>query len=357
MITYRLSNLRKFLDDKKVNAVIINKLANVHYFSGFTGDSSALIITHKRNILVTDGRYIEQAESESPKFEIIEQTDGLWKKVSEVLAEISLISVGFEGNYLTVSEFNKLHELSPKLKLTSINLDELRQIKDETEIAKIEKACEIADKSFEEILKFIRPGIREIDIAAHLEHFMRKLGSKKPAFDTIVASGLRSTLPHGIATEKIIKPGEFVTMDFGAIYKNYNSDITRTIFVGRANEMQKKLYNSVLNAQLHGLKIIKPGISGKTADAEVRAELEKDGFEKYFIHGLGHGVGIEIHEEPRLSKKSTCEELKANMIVTDEPGVYIPNFGGVRIEDTILITDNGAKPLTKSPKNFIEINV
>ena len=356
MNSYRLSLLRTFLDEKKVNAVIITKPANLHYFSGFTGDSTVLIITRKKNILVTDGRYLEQAKIEAPKFELVEQTENLWKKVSEVLTEIGLLSVGFEGNILTVNEFDKLKELLPKLKLTSVNVDELRQIKDETEIAKIEIACEIADKAFGEIVKFIRPGLREFEVAAELEHIMRKLGSQKNAFDTIVASGVRGAMPHGIATEKIIRRGEFVTMDFGAIYKGYNSDITRTVFVGRADNKQRNLYNAVLNAQLIGLETIKPNLSGKEVDAVVRAQLEKDGFAQYFTHGLGHGVGLEIHEEPRLSKHSTCEALKANMIVTDEPGVYIPNYGGIRIEDTVLVTENGSRALTKSDKRLIEIN-
>ena len=355
MTSYRLAALRAFLDEKTVNAVLISKPANLRYFSGFTGDSTVLIITRKKNILVTDGRYIEQAKLEAPKFEIVEQTENLWKKVIEVLTEIGLLSVGFESNELRVNQYDKLKELMPNLKLTPLSLDELRQVKDETEISKIEIACEIADKAFGEIIKFIRPGLREIDVAAELEHIMRKLGSQKPAFDTIVASGLRGCLPHGIASEKIIRAGEFVTMDFGAIYSGYNSDITRTVFVGRVDERQRKLYNAVLNAQYLGLKTIKPGISGKEVDAIVRAELEKDGFEKYFTHGLGHGVGIEIHEEPRLSKHSTCEALKANMIVTDEPGVYIPNYGGIRIEDTVVVTEDGCKPLTKSPKHLIQI--
>ena len=357
MISYRLTALRAFLDEKKVNAVMITKPVNLHYFSGFTGDSTVLIITRKRNILITDGRYIEQAKIEAPKFELVEQTEGLLKKVSEVLNEIGLLSIGFEGNFLTVDELDKLKELSPKLKLTSVKVDELRQIKDDTEISKIEIACEIADKAFSEIVKFIRPGIREIEVAAELEHIMRRLGSQKAAFDTIVASGVRSALPHGIATDKVIKRGEFVTMDFGAIYKGYNSDITRTVFIGRADEKQRNLYHTVLNAQIIGLSTIKPNISGKEVDATVRTYLEKAGFAKYFTHGLGHGVGLEIHEEPRLSKLSTCEALKPNMIVTDEPGVYLPNYGGIRIEDTVLVTDKGARALTKSDKRLFEINL
>ena len=356
MVSYRLSLLRNFLDEQKIDAILISKLPNLQYFSGFTGDSTVLIITHNKNILVTDGRYIEQAKQEAPRFEVVEQTENLWQKVAEIINEIGILSVGFEGNDVTFNEYEKFKEFAPKVKLTSMNPSEIRQVKDETEIEKIETACEIADKAFSEIVKFIHAGIREIEVAVQLEYIMRKLGAKKPAFDTIVASGLRGALPHGIASEKIIKNGEFVTMDFGAVYKGYNSDITRTVFVGHASEKEQKLYNSVLRVQYLGLKTIKPGISGKDVDATVREALKKEELDKYFTHGLGHGVGLEIHEEPRLSRLSKCEALKENMIVTDEPGIYISDFGGIRIEDTVLVTENGARPLTKSPKHLIEIN-
>ena len=357
MISLRLSHLRNFLDEQKVNAALISKPENVRYFSGFTGDSTMLIITHKRNILITDGRYIEQAESEAPKFEVIRQDDGLIIKVADTLNDIGMRSIGIEGNYMTVNQRDKLleHTDKLKLKLTSIAVDELRQVKDETEIANIQRACDIADKAFDDIVKFIRPGVSEIEVAARLEHVMRQLGSFKPAFDTIVASGLRGTMPHATASNKIIKAGEFVTMDFGAIYNGYHSDITRTVFVGRADNKQRKLYETVLDAQLFALTVIKVGSLGKDIDAKVRTHFEKSGLTKYFIHGLGHGVGLEIHEEPRLSKTSTSEALKANMIVTDEPGIYIPDVGGVRIEDTVLVTDNVAIPLTHSNKKLLEL--
>ena len=355
MISYRLAALRSFMDDKKVNVFIIKNPVNLHYFSGFRGDSSVLIISHKRSILVTDGRYMEQAAKEAPKFEIVRQEEGLWKKVCETLNEIGLRSIGVEGNYITVNEFNHIKEQASKLRLTPLIPDTIRQVKDETEIANIERACEIADKAFDDIVKFIKPGLREYEVAARLEQTMRQLGSEKPAFDTIVASGIRSSMPHGRATDKVIRAGEFVTMDFGAIYNGYNSDITRTVFVGRPNEKHQRLYSAVLRAQYLGLKTIKAGLLGKDIDAVVRADLEQEGFAQFFSHGLGHGVGLEIHEEPRLSKTSTSEALKSGMIVTDEPGVYIADFGGVRIEDTVLVTDSEARPLTKSPKHLILI--
>ena len=355
MISYRLDKLRSYCDEQKVNVVLISKPANLQYFSGFTGDSTVLIISRKRQILITDNRYVEQAKSQSPNFDLIVQEDGLWKKVSEVLSEVGLNSIGIEGNFLTVNEFNKLKELLPKLNLTALKFDELRQVKDESEIEKIQRACDIADKAFEETLKFIHPGVTEMAVAAQLENVMRQLGSEKAAFDTIVASGLRGCLPHGTASEKIIRSGEFVTMDFGATFKGYHSDMTRTVFVGRADVLQRRIYNALLEAQILALPLIKDGADPKAVDEAVRIQLQKDGFAQFFTHGLGHGVGLEIHEEPRLSKNTTSKVLKTNMIVTDEPGLYIPNFGGLRIEDTVVVAEGGAILLTHSDKRLIEI--
>ena len=263
--------------------------------------------------------------------------------------------IGFEGNFFTFDEYEKLKEKIPDVELKSVEINSLRQIKDAAEIFCIRRACEIADKSFAEILKFIKAGVREFEVAAELEHIMRKFGAERAAFDTIVASGIRGSLPHGRATDKIISEGEFVTLDFGAVFNGYHSDMTRTICVGRASNRQREIYNAVLDAQLYALEVIKVGDGGKAIDEKVRERLKNSGYGENFVHGLGHSLGLEIHEEPRLSPRSTCESLEENMIVTDEPGVYIPNFGGVRIEDTVLVTANGAETLTKSPKNLLEI--
>jgi len=355
MIRLRLAALYKLMDEQKINVMIVKKPVNVHYLSGFRGDSTILIITRKRKILITDARYTEQAKVQAPDFELVKQEEGLFKRTAEILNELGLRSTGFEGSVITCDEHKKLKELAPKLKLKSVKLDELRQVKTEEEISNIRQACAIADKAFEHIVNFIKPGMTEIEVAARLEYVMRQLGSEKAAFDTIVASGLRGCYPHGRASNKKIARGEFVTMDFGAVYNGYNSDITRTICIGRADDRQRHIYNSLLKAQEFALTKIRIGAAGKAVDEAVRAELEKDGFAQFFNHGLGHGVGLEIHEEPRLSKTSTCEALKQNMIVTDEPGVYIPNFGGLRIEDTVLVTDGDAEPLTKCSKKLIEI--
>lgn len=351
----RLINLYEKMSAEEVDALLITKIPNVNYFSGFSGDSSALLIGKNFRKLITDGRYTEQAIIQAKNFTLVEQTEGLYKKIVDEIKISGCKKIGFEGLVMTVAHHSYLKKELADVEFKSVELDTLRQVKDATEIENIRKACKIADDAFVKILEVIRPGVREIDIAAELEYFMRKLGSEKPAFTTIVASGWRGSLPHGTATDKKICAGELVTMDFGAIYNGYCSDITRTICVGRASDEQKKIYNLVLDAQLYGLEIITAGKGGKEIDAAVRERLDNAGYGRFFVHGLGHGVGLEIHEEPRLSKLSKCEKLLPNMIVTDEPGIYIENFGGVRIEDTVLVTSGKAQVLTRSPKTLIEL--
>lgn len=353
--TARLENLCKKISAENLDAVLITKTANLFYFSGFRGDSSVLLIAKNFCKLITDGRYFEQAQNQTKNFEIIKHDDGLFKKTSEIIKNLGVQKIGFEGGNITFKQYNALREELPNVEFKSIEVDSLRQIKDAAEIFLIRRACEIADKVFAEILNFIKIGVTENEIAAELEYLMRKFGAEKNSFDTIVASGVRGSLPHGTASEKKICANELITMDFGAIFGGYCSDMTRTICVGRASDEWRKIYENVLTAQLHGLEIIKIGVSGKSADEAVRNKLKDFGLDKYFSHSLGHSLGIEIHEEPRLSPLSKCERLEKNMLVTDEPGIYIPNVGGIRIEDTVLITDNGAETLTKSPKNLIEL--
>ena len=351
----RIANLYEKLFAEEVDALLITKVPNVTYFSGFQGDSSALFIGRNFLKLITDGRYREQAITQAKNFTLVEQTEGLYKKIVDEIKLSGCKKIGFEGLVMTVAQNSYLKKELEGVEFKSVELDTLRQIKDAAEISQILKACEIADAAFKKILEVIKPGVREIEVAADLEYFMRRLGSEQAAFTTIVASGWRGSLPHGIATDKKICAGELVTMDFGATFNGYCSDITRTICVGKALEDQKKIYNAVLDAQLYGLEIITAGTGGKAIDEAVRERLKISGYGDFFVHGLGHGVGLEIHEEPRLSKLSKCEKLLPNMIVTDEPGVYIENFGGVRIEDTVRVTSGKAQPLTRSPKNLIEL--
>lgn len=351
----RLEKLLQKISDVQVDSVLIRKPENLFYFSGFNGDSSVLFVSKNFRKLITDGRYTEQAESQAKNFEVIKQTEGLFTKLADEIKNCGVKSIGFEGKFFTFDEHASLKEKIPNIELKSVDVDSLRQIKDAAEISFIKRACEIADKAFAQILNFIKAGMREYEVAAEMEYLMRKFGSERAAFDTIVASGVRGSLPHGRATDKIICNGELVTMDFGAVVNGYHSDITRTICVGKASDKQREIYNAVLNAQMYGLEIIKVGVGGKAIDEKVRERLKSFGYGDYFTHSLGHSLGLNIHEEPRLSPLSTCERLEVNMLVTDEPGVYIPNFGGVRIEDTVLVTQYGALPLTKSPKKLLEI--
>ena len=358
MYRERLIRLRKYLREQGLDGVVVSKLENLHYFSGFTGDDSMLVIGMNTAQLVTDFRYVEQAAEEAPDFQVKKQEKGLLKRVAEIINEDGLSKVGFEGGSLCYDWHRKIAGQLHDVDFThSVSLDSLRQVKSQEELACIRRAMEIGDEAFEYILTYIRPGISELDVAAALENCMRQKGSQRPSFDTIVASGKRGSLPHGTATEKLINVGEFVTMDYGAVYKGYHSDMTRTVCMGRADEKQRHVYSTVLKAQELGVSLVQPGASGKEVDRLVRQQIAEAGYGRYFGHGLGHSVGLEIHEEPRLSPSSTCEALAENMLVTVEPGIYIPDWGGVRIEDTVVVKEGGCEILTHSPKELIELGV
>ena len=351
----RIERLRTLLSERELDAVLVTKEVNLHYFSGFCGDSTVLIVTADHLTLVTDSRYTEQAAEEASAFEVVEQTGGLYQKAAALLKEYRVKTVGFEGNVLTYSAYMQLKELLAGIAFeTALNLDVLRQVKDADEIACIRRACEMADAAFAHIVTYIRPGMTERAVAAEMEDYMRRMGSERPAFRTILASGVRGSLPHGTATDKEIALGELVTMDFGAVYRGYHSDITRTICIGHADERQKECYDAVLTAQKTALAAIRPGVTGVAVDEAARNILRKYNLNQYFGHGLGHSLGLEIHEEPRLSKFGK-DTMRTNMLITDEPGVYIPGWGGIRIEDTVLVTETAGEPLTHAPKEFIEI--
>ena len=351
----RIARLRALLSENLVDALLVTKEENVHYFSGFRGDSTALLVTPERLLLVTDSRYTEQAAVQAALYEVVEQRDGVYQKVAELAADVGVVSLAFEGGVLVYNHVVKLRGFLGDIPLdTPLNLDSLRQVKDGDEIALIRRACKIADAGFAHIIAYIEPGMTELEVAAELEHYMRTLGSERPAFQTIIASGVRGSLPHGVASDKVIARGELVTMDFGAVCAGYHSDITRTICVGRADARQSELYDAVLTAQQRALAALRPGVTGIEVDRVARDYLAEHNLNQYFGHGLGHSLGLEIHEEPRLSKAGK-DVLQPNMLITDEPGVYIPSWGGIRIEDTVLITVDGAEPLTRAPKEFIEI--
>lgn len=353
-VEHRIARLREQIRDERSQAALISKLENLRYFSGFTGDDALLLVTLDTCVFITDFRYTEQAAAETSA-QIVEQKEGLYQSAIKEIQALGISQLSFETGALLHRDYKKLADSLSSVVLLDSNFDALRQIKEAEEIACVREAVRISDLAFNEVLKYIRPKLSEIDVAAYLEQVMRVNGSERPAFATIVASGIRGSLPHGIATEKLLESGEFVTMDFGAVYRGYHSDITRTIVLGTASPWQRDAYDAVYEAQRLGEEAVRPGVRGTFPDKIAREYLMKRGYGAYFGHGLGHSLGLEIHEEPRLSPMSRCDALRPNMLVTVEPGVYIPRQGGLRIEDTVLITEVGCEPLTQADKRLIEL--
>lgn len=349
-----LKRLRDSMKNMKFDAVLITKPENRRYISGFTGTSGIAVITLENAWFITDFRYKDQAVTECKGFEILLHTPE--KTVYDILNELSIKRIAFEDEHMTVNAYNTYKSNMPNVEFMPINqlVEGLRLQKTDDEIEAIRKSASITDAAFNHILTFVKVGMVEKEVALELEMFMKKQGASALSFDIIVASGWRSSLPHGRASEKVIEAGDFVTMDFGCVYNGYCSDMTRTIVMGKANDKQKTIYSTVLKAQEAALNAIKPGISGKEADKVARDIITEEGFGEYFGHGLGHGVGLEVHEAPRLAPIGE-KILEKNMVVTDEPGIYIPEFGGVRIEDLIVVTEDGCERLSTSPKHLIEI--
>ncbi len=349
---------RQILEQAKVDAYLVTDPMNMRYISGFRGGEGVLYISPSRKVLVTDSRYTEQAGKESD-FTVIEENAGHKRFVilAECIDADKAEVVGFEDASMRVNEFNAMKEALPQVKnwvALGGKLDFLRRIKTPEEIEIMQKATAISEAALTSLLDFIKPGLTELEIAAELEYQMKKRGANDLAFNTIVASGIHSSMPHAIPSEKKIENGDFITMDFGAKVNGYCSDMTRTIVVGKASEKQKEIYNLVLKAQLAGLAAAGPNVKGKDVDAVSRNIIREAGYGEYFGHGLGHSVGLFIHENPRFSPAEE-DIILPGYIETVEPGVYVPGFGGVRIEDMILITEDGYRNFNHFEKNLIEL--
>ncbi len=306
-----------------------------------------------KSIFITDFRYTEQAAAQAQGFEIIKNVGPIFDEVANLVRKEELHSLAFEETTVSFLEYSVLEEIiDAELVPVSQMIEELREVKDEEEIAIIEKACHIADMAYDHILKMIQPGMTEIEVANQLDFYMRSLGASGVSFDTIVASGLRSAMPHGVASKKIIEQGDLITLDFGCYYEGYVSDMTRTFAIGDPGEKLKEIYQIVLDAQLAVIDAAKPGMTGVQLDAVARDYISKHGYGEAFGHSTGHGIGLEIHEGPNVSSRAEKQFVPGNAI-TDEPGIYLPGIGGVRIEDDLLITEDGNRVLTRSPKELI----
>ena len=356
MYRNRISGLRHQFPQLGVEAILVSNPVNVLYLSGFHGTSGWLVITGSQQFLITDFRYIDQAKEQAPEWEIARREGSMPATLKEVLSGAAVRSIGFESEFVTYKnylEFKKELQDTELIPLSGV-VEKLRIYKDPQETEAIRGAVCIADKAFSHMVGFIKPGISEQELAAELECFMRKNGADKPSFDTIVASGFRGAMPHGTPSKKAVEKGDFVVMDFGAVSDYYCSDITRTVVVGSASPEQRKIYEIVLEAQTAARKAVRPGIKCSELDAVARNIIAGYGYGENFGHGLGHGVGLDIHENPAVNMRSEVE-LAAGMVVTIEPGIYLTGWGGVRIEDMVLVTETGSQVLTQSGKELIEI--
>lgn len=355
----RIESVLRKLDDAKLDALLLIKheavtKENVRYMTGFTGSSAYVIISPQGRILLTDDRYTEQASEQCPDFQVVRHGTPVMKDVKETIQKFGIRKVGFEADGVTVGLLDTLKEKLEGIELvpTKDMIEELRALKDATEVQLIARASQIADQGFSHILDFIKPGATEKDIALELEFYMRKQGASGLAFGVIIVSGKRSSHQHGAPSDKRIEDGDFVTMDFGATYEGYRTDMTRTVVVGHATQKQINVYNTVKEAQQRALELMRAGVLGRDASAEARKIIEDAGYGEYSGFGIGHGVGLEIHEAPYV-RASGDLVLQAGHVVTVEPGIYIPDWGGVRIEDTVVIEKDGCRRLTESPKDLI----
>lgn len=355
-----MDNFKKVQDILKkleLDAVLISNGNNMFYISGFSGETGYLYISQEKHAVLTDSRYTIQAELEAEGYEIITIGNGGYEEaINDIIKLEQIHRLGFESEDLLYAKYENLKESISGVELVPINneITRLRRIKTPKELEYIRRAEEIGDETFTQILDYIKPGMTELEVAARIEYLLKMNGGQRTSFPAIVASGINSSMPHAVPTMKKLEAGDFLTMDFGCVYMGYCSDMTRTIVIGKASDKQKEIYHTVLEAQMAALEIIRAGLKGKEVDKAARDIIYKAGYEGCFGHGLGHSVGLFIHENPRLSPLEE-EVLEAGMTETVEPGIYVKGFGGVRIEDLVAVTEDGCINFTRSEKKLIEL--
>lgn len=357
-VSQRIANLRQCLAQEGLDTMVISDGVNRRYLSGFTGSAGWLILSQTRALFATDSRYYEQVGQQSPDFQLERVSYDFIGNLERMLKEVGGRRVGFEAKTVTVADFEAWKKATPEVEWVGTQgmVEKLRAIKEPDEIATLQEAVRLTDEAFACIVAYIRPGMTETQVSWEIEKFFRAHGAVAWPHGIIVASGPNAALPHARPTDRVIQRGEPIVMDFGCIYQGYFSDMTRTIILGRADSQFEQVYATVLNAHQTAEDGARAGLPGKDIDAMARGVIQAAGYGDYFGHGLGHGVGLAIHEAPRAGQNAE-EPVAAGMTLTIEPGVYIPNWGGVRVEDMIVIGPEGSQVLTQSPKRLYDMVV
>jgi Xaa-Pro aminopeptidase len=357
----RLKTLRQQLAAARVSALLVTHLPNIRYLCGFTGSAGFLVVSESESVLFSDSRYKRQAREEVRGAKVIIARNAVISAVAEWIAGRSKrtrkFALGIEAEHLTVAERKRLVDLLPsgiRLKNAPSLVERARMVKDGEELQRIRAAVQLGASLFDRALKVMKPGVKETEVAAEMEYMARRAGAEAMSFQTIIASGARSALPHGRASEQLIASGGFVVCDFGVILGGYCSDQTRTVWVGVESKEARCAYEVVRQAQEAAIAEVRPGAMVGHIDSAARKTLAKAGLARYFTHSTGHGVGLEIHEPPRVAAGQT-EILKPGMVITIEPGIYFPGKWGIRIEDMVAVTANGSEVLTPTSKDFVAV--
>lgn len=340
----------------EVDALLVSHLPNVRYLTGFTGSNGQALVGAAKSVFLTDGRYQEQSRREVPDLERLTYLQGIEEPLGEACAGLGVRRLGFEANVLTVRQHQQLVSKLPDVEFVAVTdaVERQRWVKDDEELAHLRSAQGATDQAFEEVMEYLAIGQTERAVALELERLLRRDGADGLAFDSIVAFGENAAEPHHEPSHRMLEEGDVIKLDFGAMWEGYHADMTRTIAFGSPASELKKIHDVVREAQQAGIDAVAAGVAGESVDRAARSVIQDAGYGEYFLHGLGHGVGLEIHEGPRLGR-GIDHVLPAGAVVTVEPGIYVPGLGGVRIEDMVEVTDDGCRVLGTSVRDLIEL--
>jgi Xaa-Pro aminopeptidase len=353
---HRLSQCREILTEAQADAFLVTDPNNRFYLSGFRGSLGALLVTAGEQFLITDFRYTDQAQEEAPCYKVVRCEEDFFQELADLCRESGVSVLAFEEDHITYGQYRKLGQAMAGVSLEPLSgaVERLRAVKDPGEVSKIRRAAEIAISALASVVQGLSVGVTEEEVARNLDRMVKDLGASGSAFETIVASGPRSALPHAKPTARRIEDGDIVLVDLGSRYEGYCSDLTRCFMVGNGSSRYREIYGIVLEAQLAGIGAVMPGKTGLEVDVAGRSIIEERGYKDQFGHGLGHGVGLAVHEAPRLNPKAE-QVLTPGMVVTVEPGIYLPGWGGIRIEDLLLVREEGCEVLTEACPKVLEV--